>query len=282
METITTPLTLATPATHVDVQPGQEIVLHGSLRSTLDGSIIDAASTTGGTPGADPGGLVDLEAGGFHVTSRDLAKHEVRAVATEGSSPTCAALGVASPCLPLRLVPLAHSRLVTVDELRASLKGTLSADLPYAPIVGVTPEVQVRSAAPYVAALVGITMLLAILFGVMSWSKARARSPIGRLVALADRVKYKADRADPALAAPLMPAVRAAMIALRGRKIDASSPQGLRVALTLEQLELRLDSNALAARDSREREIADALIQEMDAAVHAAEEAHRAASAYRA
>src|SRR5438309_1642953 len=128
MQTVDVSLTRA--AIPVDLAPGDEIVVHGLFRSTLDGSVIDVAATTGGPPGADPGGLLDFEAGGFHVVSRDLGNHEVHAVAT--SDPThCAQLGVTSThCLPLRLVPLAHSRLITVDEFRASLKGMMTAEVP--------------------------------------------------------------------------------------------------------------------------------------------------------
>ena len=267
-------VTLNSPAVPVYVQAGEEIVVHGLFRSTLDGSVIDVSATTGGPPGADPGGLIDFEAGGFHVVSRDLANHEVHAVAIEGPT-SCAQLGISGGrCLPLRLVPLAHSRLVTVDAFRASLKGMMTAELPSGPVGAWPTERHGHSPMPYVAALAFVIPILALLFGVMTWSKARARSPIGRLVALADRVKYKADRADPALAAPLMPVVKAAMTALRSRKIDASSPQGIRVAQTLEQLEARLDHKAVAARNDREREVADGLIHEMDDAVRAAEEAH--------
>src|SRR6185437_8760031 len=102
----TTPLPLDLPAIHVDVEPGGEIVLKGAFHSKHDGSIVDAATTTWppeapGGASVDTGGLVDFEAGGFHVTSRDPVKHEVHAVVKSEGGEACAALGVTAPCLPL-------------------------------------------------------------------------------------------------------------------------------------------------------------------------------------
>ncbi|HVY49314.1 MAG TPA: hypothetical protein VHB21_25660, partial [Minicystis sp.] len=130
----TTLLPLDRAAVHVDVAPGGEIVLRGALESTHDGSIVDAATTTwpNGAPGGaavDAGGLVDLEAGGFHMTSRDAGKHEVHAIATGDPAPACAAARVAAPCLPLRLAPAAHARLLTVDAWAHSLKGGVSLEV---------------------------------------------------------------------------------------------------------------------------------------------------------
>ena len=60
----------------VNVEPGGEIILRGSFTSAHDGTTIDAATTQwpAGAPGGasvDAGGLIDFEAGGFHMTSRD-------------------------------------------------------------------------------------------------------------------------------------------------------------------------------------------------------------------
>src|SRR5262245_59680311 len=122
------PLVLNRPAIAVDVTPGGEIILRGSYQSTHDGSIVDAAVTTwpADAPGGasvDAGGLIDFEAGGFHLTSRNIATHEVHAVATGGPAPACAAFGVASPCLALRVEPQARTRLLTMDAWTKSLKG---------------------------------------------------------------------------------------------------------------------------------------------------------------
>src|SRR5262245_23021168 len=109
------PLPLEGPPLHVNVQPGAEIVLKGSFHSTYDGTTIDAATTTWpkeapGGAGVAPSGLVDLEAGGFHLKSRDPVSHEVHAVYTGKGGEACAALHSAPPCLPLRLDKLALER----------------------------------------------------------------------------------------------------------------------------------------------------------------------------
>ena len=118
----------------VNVTPGGEVVLKGSFTSTHDGSVIDAATTQwpAGSPGGasiDAGGLIDFAAGGLHMTSRDPAKHEVHAVATGEIGPACQLSGVASPCLVLRHAPLARSRLITMDEWAASLKGGIETEI---------------------------------------------------------------------------------------------------------------------------------------------------------
>src|ERR1700689_886316 len=100
------PLPLDGPPLHVEVEPGAEIVLRGSFHSTYDGTTIDAATTTWpqeapGGASVVPSGLVDLEAGGFHMTSRDAVTHEVHAVATGKGAEVCAALHTRAPCLPL-------------------------------------------------------------------------------------------------------------------------------------------------------------------------------------
>src|SRR5215212_3954022 len=102
------PIRLDVPASHIDVQPGGEIVVSGSFKSAFDGSEIDAATTSwpAGAPGGesvDAGGLIEFAGSGFHVTARDPVTHVVRAVATGKEAPACASAGVAAPCLPLRV-----------------------------------------------------------------------------------------------------------------------------------------------------------------------------------
>ena len=131
-----TTLGLDQAATHIAVAPGGEIILRGSYASVRDGSIIDAVTTTWpvGTPeGSDRGGLYDLEAGGFRLVSHDPVTHEVHAVAIGGQQSACTAGGVASPCLPLRLLPQARSRHMTVSDWSSSLKGGILFEVPIPP-----------------------------------------------------------------------------------------------------------------------------------------------------
>src|SRR6185369_11137768 len=121
------PIPLDRVAIPVDVEPGGEIVLKGAFHSKHDGSIVDASSTTWpaeapGGASVDSGGLLEFEAGGFHVTSQDHVKHEVHAIAKSEGGEVCASLGVAAPCLPLRLQKQANSRLQTTADWAKSLR----------------------------------------------------------------------------------------------------------------------------------------------------------------
>lgn len=274
---LTFPLRLDQVARHVDVRPGGEIVLKGSFTSRRDGSTVDAATTTwpGDAPGGgsvDTGGLLDLEAGGLHVTSRDPATHEVHAIATGKPAPACDAAGVAAPCLALRTLPQARSRLLTAREWIDSLDGGIVVEIPNPVIPPVAP-----SAVPYLqgaAALIGA--------GVLAWigwtaRRRRAESPAGQLLALADRVRAKLRTTDQVLAAPLAPSLDAALRALKGRRIDATSAEGKRVAEVLRRVELRIDQATLQARAEEEQQAADELVREVESALEAADEVSAAA-----
>jgi hypothetical protein len=270
------PLRLDTPATHVETSPGGEIILRGSFHSTIDGSVIDAATTTWprenpGGASIDAGGLVDFQAGGFHITSRDAQSHEVHAVATGEAAPACAALGVASPCLPLRLREPATRRMVTQSDWVRSLKGAITVEVlqppVYAPAVATSRKVM-----PYLA---GAGSLLALALGAVMVGKFRrkqASSPRGQLLALARRVHARARTADPSLAAPLTPTLTKALQRLEKGAVDPSSPEGQRVRVLLEKVELRLESEAKKAQSQREQEVTDELAREVEIAFQAAEE----------
>jgi len=76
-----------------------------------------------------PSGLVDLEAGGFRMTSRDPVSHEVHAIATGKGGEVCAALHSEAPCLPVRLDKLALERPpfgITTAQLLEKLDGRIS------------------------------------------------------------------------------------------------------------------------------------------------------------
>lgn len=273
-------ITLDRPAIPVSIEPGGEIVLRGAFHSKHDGSIVDAATTTWpaeapGGASVDHGGLFDFEAGGFHMTSRDPVTHEVHAVAKSEPGAACSALGVSSPCLPLRLQKQAVSRLMTTGEWASSLEGgggqvmlTVLNPPAYAP-----PP----AAVPYVW---GAASILAVgLAGVIGarWWRRRQSSPAGQLVALARRVQEKLSRADAVLAAPLAPAVQTALRSLKQRRVDASSTEGKRVAAVLARVEERLDASAIEARAEEEQRAADELVQEMESALEAADEARLSA-----
>lgn len=268
-------------AEHVDVEPGEEIHLRGSVVSA-DGAVIDAATTTwpdgAGVAGVDPGGLVDLAGGGFHLSSRDPATHEVVAVATGESAPACAAAGVKAPCLPLRTLPLARTRLMTREELAHSLTGKITvetiAKAPPPPPPALQPVTDVVAHPAFQAAMVLLALAAIASLG-FALRKRRQRSPRGQLEALIARVAAKLKSTDAVLAATLTPAVKKARALLDERRIDAASAEGQRVRDVLLRVELSLDETAQRARAAKEQEAADELLLEVEAAVEAANEAMR-------
>lgn len=269
---LTFPLRLDQAAQHVDVSPGGEIIFKGSFHSARDGSIVDAATTTwpADAPGGgsiDTGGILDLAGGGWHVTSRDPVSHEVHAIATGEEAPACAASGVQAPCLALRTLPQARSRLITNDQWRSSLKGALMVEIPAPPVVAVAPSV-----VPYLqgaAVLVGVALI-----GAVGWSvrRRRASSPAGQMLALANRVRAKLRTADAVLAAPLASGIEAALRAVKERRIDATSAEGKRVADVLRRVELRIDTSHAQARAEEEQQAADELVREVESALEAVDE----------
>ncbi|AKT36013.1 hypothetical protein [Chondromyces crocatus] len=267
-KTLSLPLDQA--VTPVDVRPGETIVIKGALVSSHNGSVVDAATITwpAESPGGasvSPGGLIDIEGGGWHMSRRDHQNHEVELIATNeaASAPACAAVGVPGPCLPLRTLTLATSQLTTVKEWNQHHKGALTVTLPDPPPVAVAP-----SMVPY---LQGSALLLGFgLLAALGWTvhRRRASSAAGQLLALADRVRRKLKRADPVLAATLTPVVDAASSAVRRRRVDPGSREAQRVADALRRIELRIE----AASAAEEQQAADELVQEVESALEAADE----------
>lgn len=274
---LTFPVRLDVPVQHVDIQPGGEIVLRGSFRSTHDGSTLDAATTTWpaeapGGASVDSGGLVDFEAGGFHMTSRDPATHEVHAVATGEGGPACAAAGVAAPCLPLRVLPQARTRLLTMDQWTSSLKGGITAEVIAPPAYAPAADAA-SSAAPYLGVAAGVLATAGVLLLTMRARRRRAASPAGQLALLAARVQAKLRDAEAVAAAPLQPAVARAIERLRERRVDAGSSEGRRVRVLLERVEASIDARREKARAEEEQAAADELVRDIESALEAADEA---------
>ncbi|MBI5532313.1 MAG: hypothetical protein HY898_06345 [Deltaproteobacteria bacterium] len=271
------PVPLDRKAVHVDVQPGGEIILRGSLYSSHDGARIDATTTSwpANAPGGasvDSGGLFDLEAGGFHVTSQNPSTHEVHAIATGDDAPLCALHDVAAPCLPLRLGVQAQSRLLETRDWHASLRGTIAIEVVDAPLYA--PAAHWTSQAAPVLKTAGVGLLLALVAaGVAALLYRRSSTPAARLAALARRVRAKAQRAAPVLAAPLNPALDSALQALRAQRVDPLSPHGQKMANVLLRLESTLDEAELSTRRATEQQLADELARDVEIALEAAAEA---------
>jgi hypothetical protein len=94
------------------------------------------------------------------------------------------------------------------------------------------------------------------------------------MLTLAARVREKLKRADAVVAAPLAPAIDAALRALRERRVDASSKEGKRVMAVLVRVDARLDDSVAQARAEEEQQAADELVQEVESALEAIDEAN--------
>ncbi len=272
------PIDLSRLAEHVAVEPGGEIRLKGSFHSTFDGAEIDAATTTwpADAPGGasvDAGGLIDFKAGGFHVTSRDPKTHEVVAVATGDPAPVCAKLGVQAPCLPLRMLPLSQSRLVTMDEWRSSLKGAITLEVVAPPPPAAYAPVVDAATHPAVLGVAGAAGLAAVIG--LAWIVRRRQklSPRGQMRDLVARVSRKLGTADAVFVATVSPVMKRAATILDERRVDPSSKEGQRVRDILLRVESRLDEAAADAKAAKEQAVADELAAEMEAALEAAREA---------
>jgi hypothetical protein len=190
-----TPLSIHT-VTALSLDPGGQVVVHGAVTTSVDGSVFDVAMQADGlSPGAmRAGGLFDLAAGGLRIVQQSVDRHEYTLASTGVPGTGCTAAGIGSPCLVPRIAVLAHERLKTSAELAATLSGGVQIEGVIAPPVPlVEPEtVSALSSAAVVAAL-----------AIGAWAalvrrRRRASSPIGR-VRTAAREAIGATQGDPTL-----------------------------------------------------------------------------------
>jgi|GEM_PF-2900116 len=285
-------LSLTEAVRPVTLMPGGEVIVRGAVRSAYDGSVIDAHSTQTEVE-IVAGGLYDLEAGGWTLVSRDPRAHSYRLAASGAPGSACVEAGVASPCLPIRLLPLAQSKLLSVSEFAATMSGELSLEvLDPDPVPLVVPPFVERHAAT--TGLVSMT-LLAGLFGLTRWRR-RAATPEATLRRAAARVRARLRSGDPVirLLAPSIDALvehAEELVALRDRlrarvaAADSSALSARRRALLLteqagvveaagagalvdEQIdrvaEWRREAERAAIRIAEAREYLEALLQRLD------------------
>ncbi|MBI4704744.1 MAG: hypothetical protein HY744_26880, partial [Deltaproteobacteria bacterium] len=250
----------------------------GAFYSRHDGSVIDAAGTTwpatGPTGGAAlPGGLVDLEAGGFELVSRDSATHEIAAVATGGPAPACELAGVTPPCLVLRADQQAHRRLLRTDEWAASLRGAIQVQIPEP--AGAAVPTDAATAVPFAAATAAAALAATIVY--LAYRRSR-RSHRARFLRLTRQVGRAIRRLDPVLAVVAAPAIEAARRATRRHRLDPASAEGQRVTRALETMQGELYTSSQRQLAAEQRELADDLVGRLQAALQAAAEASAGAS----
>jgi hypothetical protein len=184
------PLDRVTP---LAVDPGGHVVMHGAVRTSVDGSVFDALLQWDGlAAGASrPGGLFDPIAGGMEVAWQDTGRHEYDLTWAGARGPACVAAAVSSPCLVPRLAELGHDRLQTGAQFASTLQGSVGLEVTAPPPV---PLVTLRDVAT-AAVVVGVAAL------VMAFAVAvrrLARSPMGRVRA-ASREAMRATRGDATL-----------------------------------------------------------------------------------
>ncbi len=183
-------VTLAAPLDRVmalQLGPGDEIVVRGSLRTSFDGTVFDASNRTDLLP-AGPftrsDGLFDAAGGGLHVVANVPLTHTVRFMASGAEGSACRAAGLSSPCLVPRLRELGHERLLTEADFMTTLSGTIEMTVlkpPSPPMAGAT-----RKAFSLVA-----FGMLAMVFAILGLHLRRLRrtSALGQVRLLARAAK---------------------------------------------------------------------------------------------
>jgi hypothetical protein len=269
------PLPLDRPLA-VDVRPGGEITVSGSCYLSHDGSVIDAATTSfpkeaPGGASVDAIGLVDAQASGLDLASRDAAAHVAKFVYSGHPSAVCQAAGINGACIVPNTMKLAVDRGLPRADFLAKLKGAegcLLVDVPPPP-----PLAPLAPAFPFLGIGAGIGLAVVVGLVAMRLRRKQRESPAGQLLALAKRVQGKLAGADVVVAAPLGRAVETALRALKAGRVDPASAEGKRVASVLLRVETQLDTKAAEARAEQEKEAADELVREVESALEAAEEA---------
>jgi hypothetical protein len=234
--------------------PGQVVTLRSTVRA-IDGVALG------------PSDLFDFGVGGLRLVDDDGAQTaRVEATGVEGSA--CVAAHVATPCLAPKIASLAHARLLTPNELVATLSGELEIDSAAVAHPAAVPLEEVeRPSIPLplpVAALVGVAIALAVALAARTFFRRRPLAAVLR----AARAARIATRKDATLAD-----VRGRVddLVLHARVID-------RVRRDCEERRARIDRDALAAGLPAEREEATRLDQDL---ARAKEDLARVASALR-
>ena len=218
---------------------GGEVVVQGSLRSSFDGTVFDAAYRTDSTktgPATRPGGFYETDRAGLRVSSYDEKTHTVHLVASGMDAPACSAAGLAGPCLVPRGKDLAFERLLTQEEFAKTLTGAMEANVPAGPSLAVETPSHVLS---YLSATAGLLLLSWL---AASGMRARKSTKIAQVRAAAK----KADHAtgDDVTLKELKKKVKA--LVERAEQLE-------RTRVTLETRLATVDKNALL---HKQRELA--------------------------
>ncbi len=261
-----------TEAVHpVAVDPGGEVIIRGAVRSSHDGTVFDALTSRPGATGVEGdgepvlGGLYDVEAGGWHVVSRDMRAHAYRLSATGSPGAACTEAGVSSPCLPLRLLPLAQSRLLAVADFARSMSGEVTLEVldPDSTPVRAPPFVERYGVAMGVGAvaLAGVALAARTL-------RRRAQTPEAKLRRTAAKVRARLASGDPVhkqLAPSIDALVKHAeeLSSLRDRlRTRVASTDRAALTIRRESLSAQVDKGVTEA--SRARDLVDEQLARLD------------------
>ncbi len=217
--------------------PGQIVTLRSTVR-TADGIALT------------PIDLFDLGAGGLRLVDDDPL-HQVARVEDAGTyGAACAAAHVPSPCLAPKIDALAHTHLLTPEELARTLVGEVEIDAVVVHPTIVAPSPLEVDAIPWpVVACGGVLAAIAIAVGVRAFVRGR---PLAHVLGAA-RAARKATRKDATLAD-----VRSKIddLVLYARLAD-------RVRRDCAARHARIDRDALAAGLPAEREEAGRLERDL-------------------
>lgn len=182
----------------LSLRPGEEIAIRGSVRTSFDGTVFDAATRTDTLPSGTAtraDGLFDAVGGGLTVVASDPLTHAVRLVATGAEGPGCRAAGVASPCLVPRARGLAHERLLTETEFIDTLTGRIEVVALKPPPIFIAPTTR------HTLSIAAFALAAALFSAIgIHFARARRKSALGQVRVFA-RTAKKATRTDGTLAA---------------------------------------------------------------------------------
>jgi hypothetical protein len=207
--------------------------------------------------------------------SRNPDTHEVVAVVTGEDGKVCKTLGVKSPCLVTRTIPLSRTRLQTVADLSASMVGGITIRYAAPPPPPAPPVLTpVRDFLVHPATIASGALGVVVGVGALAWVVRRRQrlSAEGQLKLLTARVREKLATADAALVATLGPALERVVTSVRKKKLDAGSAEAERVRAVLLRIESSIDDSRRKKERAEQQAVADELVLEMEAAVEAAEE----------
>jgi hypothetical protein len=218
---------------------GGELVVRGSVTTTNDGTIFDAArrtQTSGPNAGTRPGGIYELDRAGLRVSAYDEKTHTVHLVSSGAAAPACAAAGLAAPCLVPRTKDLAFERLLTQEEFARTLTGSLDADIPTSPVAAVeTPS----HALSYGAGVAGLALIAFVVAGVR---RDRRQTLLAQIQAAAKKARA-ATEGDVTLAE-------------LAKKVKTLTERAEVLDKTRQSLEARLATVDRAAFEKKKAEIA--------------------------